>query len=599
MYRKLFLAASFVFAAMTMVAQEEVSQQDTLGIHPYQKEAVCEPEITNWSLYINAGFSHFDGDNGVKLATSDQLSFEGGFGLNYQFTPLWCWYLDWHTTTYGQHMFDTKQGYDKLIQQGGRSLGHLQTIQTGIGLNLMGAFFPHRQNNLFNLYLLGGGGVAVYSYHGAGYNYSFGAKGEVTKMVEVYDAYTNGKGQWINKDDANVKKDHAAGVISGGFLAEFNVSRVFALGVRAYYDYFMNDYIDGGTSIQNKNNKNNDGLFACELEMRFNILAHSKSHMRNIANLERFDRDMEAQAAAGDGLATGAGHMKDTLVISSRDTIVSISSTSSVVKAQAPDRHFYVYFANDKDNLDDMALATIQQVAELLNNDTTLCAEISGYCDNTGNVAYNKALSQRRADNVLDEFVQEYEFSSDRAYTVSNGIVVGKRSKAGFAPNRRVDIHLIPKDKFTEMKAAHEAKIAAEKNGGITTPQEAKNIIEEKMNEVKNVVEQAVENIQEELTPAIKEIKEKTRAGVEAMSMVGDTKVVTIKEGETLSKLARREYGNTHCWIYIYEANSVRLANPSAVRPGMTVFLPSLSEQQKAITKEEADSMYQRHKAQK
>lgn len=588
MYRKLFLAASVVLASMTMAAQE-IEIQDTLGIHPYVDEESYESEITNWSIYIDGGFSHFDGDNGVKLATSDQMSFDGGIGLNYQFTPMWCWYLDWHTTTYGQHMFDKSMNYDQLIQNSGKSLGHMHTIGTGIGLNLMSAFFPRREHSLFNLYLLAGGGVAAYSYRGSGYNYTFDNKGAVKTMTEVYDAYTNGKGQWVKEGDDKFSKWNVAGFVTGGFLAEFNVTRIFSLGVRAYYDYFMNDYPDGGTSIQNKNNKNNDGLFACDLEMRFNILAKSKSHMRNIGSMDAFEKGIAAQKA--NGLATDkgayAGHEKDTLVISSRDTIVSIAKSSSFI-APVEDKHFYVYFANDKDNLDDQALSTIQQVAALLNRDTTLCAEISGYCDNTGNVEYNKALSQRRADNVLEEFVEEYEFSSNRAYTVSNGIVVGKRNKAGFAPNRRVDIHIVTKDKFAEMKAAHEAKVAAEKNGTVT---EVLNDIKEN---VKNTVEQILDNAKQEAEPVVEQVKENVKKGVETMSMVGNAKVVTIKDGETLSKLARREYGNTHCWIYIYEANSVRLPNPSAVRPGMTIFLPTLSEEQKNITKEEADGRYAR-----
>lgn len=595
MYRKLLLMASFFLATMTMVAQEvEQETPDTLGIHPFVTEEVCKPEITNWSIYIDGGFSHFDGDNGVKLKTADQMSFDGGIGLNYQFTPLWCWYLDWHTTTYGQHMFDRDMDYDELIQNSGKSLGHLHTIGTGIGLNLMSAFFPKREHSLFNLYVLVGGGYGLYSYRGSGCNYTFDNKGEVKTMTQVYDAYTNGKGQWIKEGDDNFNKWNGVGFLTGGFLAEFNVSRVFSLGVRAYYDYFMNDYTDGGTSIQNKNNKNNDGIFACDLEMRFNILAKSKSHMRNIGSLNNFDSMIAAQNG-NDALNTNAGayagHEKDTLVISSRDTIVSISK--SVQKYKEDDKHFYVYFDNDKANLDDRALATIQQVAALLNRDTTLCAEISGYCDNTGNVEYNKKLSARRANNVLEEFVEEYEFNGDRAYTVSKGIIVGKRSKAAFGPNRRVDIHIVSKDKFAEMKAAHEAELRAEEAANGNT------VKEESKQEAAPVAE---EHTQE---AAVEAQKPAAKADVETNNVAEDEKndlikpgqkMVTIREGETLSKLARREYGNTHCWIYIYEANAVRISNPSAVRPGMVLFLPTLSEEQVSITKEQADARYARRK---
>lgn len=71
-------------------------------------------------------------------------------------------------------------------------------------------------------------------------------------------------------------------------------------------------------------------------------------------------------------------------------------------------------------------------------------------------------------------------------------------------------------------------------------------------------------------------------------------RTVTSQDGETLSKIARREYGNVNCWVYIYEANASRLGNNAAnIRPGMVLYLPSLTDQQLAITKEEAHARYE------
>lgn len=618
MSNKIALILVALCATLSLTAQTVSEVNDTIkrvGNHSWKdlKEPIT-PETTGWSIFINGGFSHFDGDNGVKLATSEQMSFDGGLGLAYTFTPLWSLMAEWHTTTYGQHMFDKSMNIgEELVTNGGRSLGHLNTVGVGLEFNMMDAFFPRDKKNLFNLYLQAGGGIAAYSYRGAGNNYDYNpTTGELRNHESVYNAYTNGQGKWVTDKSPDFKKTNTAAYIYAGVLAEFNVSRIFGIGIRAYYDYFMNDYIDGGSSPNNKNNKNNDGLFACDMSFRFNILAKSKSHWRNIASMDEFykmfdDNDPNKKALADTG--DGTGRLKDTLVISHKDTIVSIEKTTQEVTL--PDRHFYVYFDNDKDNVREDGIITIQQVAEILAADSNLCVEITGQCDNTGNIEYNKKLAQRRADNVLEEFIEEFGFDNERAYTVSKGIVVGRRSKNAFGPNRRVDIHIVEKDKFVEMKAAHEAKLAAEKEA-------AEKPVEEKVAEpVAKVVEaatEAAETVKDTVESFIDKAKEgaadaeqkltreekRIQKAVEDAKAAGynnQKKIVKVEEGETLSKIARREYGNTNCWVFIYEANAVRLgSNASNVRPGMVLFLPTLTETQLAITKEEAHNRYDARK---
>lgn len=578
-----FLVVAFL-ATFALTAQAD-NMPDSIhgGVHPFKYSEYYTTKLANWSIFVDAGFSHFDGDNGVKLSTAEQMSLDAGLGVHYDFTPLWGLYIDWHTTTYGQHMFDKKQAIGSdLISSGGRSLGHLNTVGGGITLNLVNAFFPRRKQDLFNVYLQAGGGVAIYDYHGGGYNYNYNpTTGALTDMIPVTDAYTNGKGKWITQNSPEFSKYNTVGYIMGGVLVDFHVTRVFHVGLRAYYDYFLNDYVDGGTSPVNKNNKNNDGSFACDVEFHFNIIAKSNSHVRNIPELNYF---YEVAEKLEQKEQEAAGHMKDTLVISHKDTLVSIMQPQSqIAQVKEQDQRFYVYFDNNQDNVNDAGMITIQQVAALLQADTTLCAEITGYCDNTGNVAYNKALSERRANNVLNEFIEEYEFDGERAYTVSKGIIVGKRSTAAFGPNRRVEIRLVSKEKFAEMKAAHEEEVKAEKEG--------KQILKDAAEKAAPAVEaakQTVEKAAEQVKNVVEDIKQAAKDA--------EKKVVTVKENETLSSIARREYGNTHCWIYIYEANAIRLSGASSVRPGMMLYLPELTDEQKSITKEEAHSRYEARK---
>lgn len=48
----------------------------------------------------------------------------------------------------------------------------------------------------------------------------------------------------------------------------------------------------------------------------------------------------------------------------------------------------------------------------------------------------------------------------------------------------------------------------------------------------------------------------------------------TVKSGDTLSKIAKREYGDANDWHKIYEANKDVIKNPDLIYPGQTFKLP-------------------------
>lgn len=51
-------------------------------------------------------------------------------------------------------------------------------------------------------------------------------------------------------------------------------------------------------------------------------------------------------------------------------------------------------------------------------------------------------------------------------------------------------------------------------------------------------------------------------------------KTYTVQEGDTLSEIAQRTYGNANEWIKIFEANKAVLANPDLISPGTVITLP-------------------------
>ena len=53
----------------------------------------------------------------------------------------------------------------------------------------------------------------------------------------------------------------------------------------------------------------------------------------------------------------------------------------------------------------------------------------------------------------------------------------------------------------------------------------------------------------------------------------GERRTYTVKSGDTLSKIAQREYGEGSEWRKIYEANRDTIKNPDLIYPGQTITL--------------------------
>ena len=67
---------------------------------------------------------------------------------------------------------------------------------------------------------------------------------------------------------------------------------------------------------------------------------------------------------------------------------------------------------------------------------------------------------------------------------------------------------------------------------------------------------------------------------------------ITTDASTTLSKLARKYYNNTYCWVYIYIANKEKIPNPNALEPGISLTIPELTQQEMRITKDQSLVLY-------
>ena len=63
-------------------------------------------------------------------------------------------------------------------------------------------------------------------------------------------------------------------------------------------------------------------------------------------------------------------------------------------------------------------------------------------------------------------------------------------------------------------------------------------------------------------------------AGAGASGAAGEPNFYTIREGDTLSGIAERQYGDASKWSQIFEANRGVIQNPDLIYPGQTIRLP-------------------------
>ena len=63
-------------------------------------------------------------------------------------------------------------------------------------------------------------------------------------------------------------------------------------------------------------------------------------------------------------------------------------------------------------------------------------------------------------------------------------------------------------------------------------------------------------------------------SNVESGSSTTATKIYTVVSGDSLSKIAKREYGDANAWKQIYEANRDILKDPDKIFPGQNLKIP-------------------------
>lgn len=576
MKKGLLILLSLCLSGMVMAqeaAQEVQQAEDSVkikGVHPYkiaENEKGIAPELAHWSIIPHIGFSSFDGDFSGEKAHSFAIP-SAGLALEYNFTPVWSIGVEY---MYDQYTVTGLQGNDangNPLQNADTLLnGHLHRAGVYLSMDLINLFFPRAHKKVFSLIPHVGAGGAWYkrsAYFMDNKTWGFDKNGN-----EVLFNPTHGRGQtagYINAD-GNVGADYDTkynmeGYIQAGLDLDFNLNRTLAIGLRANYTYFTRDYFDGrGYHVGEASyaSKNNDGIFEITANLRFKLEAVSKSHVRNMPSFDMFDK-MIAEAEE-----KPIPH--DTVIILRHDSIVV---REIIRQEERRPEVFNVYFDNDQSVLRQDALVTIQQVADRMESEPELYAIVIGYCDNTGTNTHNFELGDNRANNVVDELIQEYGIPSSHLYGKGSGKLVGRRSKSAYGPNRRASIHIVDEETFELMKLELNGKSENRDASAVPT----------------------YENNQPMHQPRYVPLSESARKEKinEYKHRDGEKKVV--EKGMSLTRLARQNYDNIYCWVYIYLANKDAINNPNSVPEGAEILIPELTEEELKITKEESLSLY-------
>ena len=589
---------------------------DTLGAHPYDLEQnkVVAPEVSHWSLIGHIGFNSFDGDFTSEMAHPIGLP-SAGLDIEYSFTPVWAMGLEY---MYSQYNVTGKQPAEGEVKHNADTLlnGHLHKAGIYLAMDLANLMFPNMQKKIFSMHPFIGGGISWYKRN-------------------VYfkdDGYYNAqKGKWINPTHTrgntanyiNADGDFGYGdydtaynympFLQAGVDFEFNINRSIALGIRGVYSYFTRDYLDGrGANLSDAAHasKNNDGIFDVTLSIRYKIQPRKYTHERNVAHIGQHQaaekalqalEDAIAKAGSLDSLGDGTGGLAGLLgaggtggggecchdtIIYYRDTVILRESSyfEHIESGKDLETYYYVYFENNKALLNDEALITIQQVAERLQEDTTLYAVVTGYCDNTGSNKLNYALGDKRAANVVDELLEEHGINSDHMFGLGVGKVIGRRSKASYSPNRRAAIRLVDRETFLKMKKDLEDQRLTRMDDPNAVYEEVKDEKPAQKTTPKTSSKTTPKATTPKTTIPLSETARPEKVNEYQQRESGE---VTVEESTTLSKLARQYYNNTYCWVYIYIANKDKIKNPNNLPQGLKLTIPELTPEELKITKDE------------
>jgi len=103
--------------------------------------------------------------------------------------------------------------------------------------------------------------------------------------------------------------------------------------------------------------------------------------------------------------------------------------------------NLHVNFKTNSNEIETASFSKLQEFADYMNSNTDKKAEIIGYTDSRGAESYNQALSQRRANAVMKQLIED-GVSADRLTSMGYGEadpIASNKTVVGQRANRRIE----------------------------------------------------------------------------------------------------------------------------------------------------------------
>lgn len=190
------------------------------------------------------------------------------------------------------------------------------------------------------------------------------------------------------------------------------------------------------------------------------IIDHTNQLDQKTAENNRNLRDVDDRATSGikqaqnsadqaTQNAQNAGKAAGDAETAANDAVHRADSLDSVVKGLDSYKQMAdvtVNFGFDKSNLTKDEKEKLDQFAQQLGNAKSYILEVTGGTDSTGSSEYNYALSNRRADAVVQYLASKYGVAPHRFYLIGIGKdkeVAPNTTAEGRKENRRVQVQLL------------------------------------------------------------------------------------------------------------------------------------------------------------
>lgn len=362
-------------------------------------ESYNKLRTNSWSFYGAAGISGAMG-NDLPVSVNPTLSsfiapaFSGGVSFNVR--P---WFRI--STGYDFSSFTREMRFPE-VQPDGLSYRKMTKLYNAVDFtlefNLMEVFYK-RKSKRFNIYL--GSGIGGMFAYGNDYTISMGEKETIDP-----DPWNNNFefDAWLNANNRQLASN--ALYVPARLSFEYDVTPRLTMGVRGDGRYIFLTKAKDMMPISTQ---------MLETVIRFNIVGKKHGYISRknvISGLNVQLADMEAANAAALKAASQRESIESSIernrqeLALLREQIQIIARKIDDIQVSLVDKSndlkVSVYFENGSHTLDENAVKTVEQVADMLLADKNLVVDLTSSATTVGNPQDNKKLSDRRVAAVKD-----------------------------------------------------------------------------------------------------------------------------------------------------------------------------------------------------